>query len=213
MISQLRIISYNCRGWRSSSPYVSDLLSSCDILLIQENFNVLNISDQFIYTAVSGMDSSNLLVGRPFGGCAIMYRKSLLACVKSIPTNSKCFCAVRLIDSNNSTILLINVYMPTDYGTFVSNVEFISCLSEIEAFIDSQSFDSLIIGSDFNFDFSCVSNNSLSLSDFMSSLNLSAVDCLFPSIPFTYMRDDGSATSWVDHFLLCLSRWIWLKPF
>ena len=73
MISQLRIISYNYRGWRSSSPYVSDLLSSCDILLIQEhwlfqeNFNVLNISDQFIYTAVSGMDSSNLLVGRSFG--------------------------------------------------------------------------------------------------------------------------------------------------
>ena len=171
MISQLRIISYNCRGWRGSSPYVSDLLSSCDILLIQEhwlfreNFNVLNISDQFIYTAVSGMDSSNLLVGRPFGGCAIMYRKSLLACVKSIPTNSKRFCAVRLIDSNNFIILLINVYMPTDYGTSVSNVEFISCLSEIEAFIDSQSFDSLIIGGDFNVDFSRASNNSLSLSD------------------------------------------------
>ena len=211
MISQLRIISYNCRGWRGSSPYVSDLLSSCDILLIQEhwlfreNFNVLNISDQFIYTAVSGMDSSNLLVGRPFGGCAIMYRKSLLACVKSIPTNSKRFCAVRLIDSNNFTIRLINVYMPTDYGTSVSNVEFISCLSEIEAFIDSQSFDSLIIGGDFNVDFSRASNNSLSLSDLMSSLNLSAVDCLFPSIPFTYMRDDGSATSWVDHFL-CSER-------
>ena len=44
-------------------------------------------------------------------------------------------------------------------------------------------------------------NNSLSLSDFMSSLNLSAVDCLFSSILFTYMRDDGSATFWVDHFL------------
>ena len=35
----------------------------------------------------------------------------------------------------------------------------------------------------------------------LSSLNLSAVDCLFSSIPFTYMLDDGSATSWVDHFL------------
>ena len=207
MISQLRIISYNCRGWRGSSPYVSDLLFSCDILLIQEhwlfreNFNVLNISDQFIYTAVSGMDSSNLLVGRPFGGCAIMYRKSLLACVKSIPTDSKRFCAVRLIDSSNSIILLINVYMPTDFGTSLPNVEFISCLSEIEAFIDSQSFDFLIIGGDFNVDFARASNNSLSLCDFMSSLNLSAVDCLFSSIPFTYMRDDGSATSWVDHFL------------
>ena len=186
MISQFCIISYNCTGWRGSSPYVSDLLSSCDILLIQEhwlfqeNFNVLNMSDQFIYTAVSGMDSSNLLVGHPFGGCAIMYHKSLLACVKSIPTNSKRFCTVRLIDSNNSTILLINVYMPTDFQTSLPNVEFVSCLSEIEAFIDSQSFDFLIIGGDFNVDFARASNNSLSLCDFMSSLNLSAVDCLFP---------------------------------
>ena len=82
------------------------------------------------------MDSSNLLVGHPFGGCTIMYRKSLLACVKSIPTNSKRFCVVRLIDSSNSTILLINVYMPIDFWTSLSNVEFILCLSEIGAFID-----------------------------------------------------------------------------
>ena len=122
--------------------------------MFRENFIVLNISDQFISTAVSGMDSSNLLVGHPFGSCAIMYRKSLLACVKSIP---KRFCAVRLIDSNNSTIPLMNVYMPTDYGTSVSNVEFISCLSEIEVYIDLQSFDSLIIGGDFNVGFSCAS--------------------------------------------------------
>ena len=83
----------------------------------------------------------------------------------NIPTNSKCFCAVRLIDSNNSTILLINVYMPTDFGTSLPNVEFISCLSKIEAFIDSQSFNFLIpvIGGDFNVDFSRASNNSISL--------------------------------------------------
>ena len=74
-------------------------------------------------------------------------------------------------------------------------------LSEIEVFIDSQSFNSLIIGGGFNVDFSRVSNNSLSLSDFMSSLNLSVVDYLFPSLSFVYMHDDGSATSWVDHFL------------
>ena len=49
----------------------------------------------------------------------------------------------------DSTILLINVYMPTDFWTSLPNVEFISCLSEIEAFIDLQSFDFLIIGGDF----------------------------------------------------------------
>ena len=28
----------------------------------------------FLYTAVSGVDSSQLLYGRPYGGCAILYR-------------------------------------------------------------------------------------------------------------------------------------------
>ena len=66
----------------------------------------------------------------------------------------------------------------------------------------SQSYDSLIIAGDFNVDFSRICNNSSILSDFISSLNLCAVDRHFhASIPFTYMRDDGSASSWIDHFL------------
>ena len=101
-----------------------------------------------------------------------------------------------------ASILLVNVYLPTDYGTSVSELEFTSCLSEVEAFLDSHSYDSLIIGGDFNVDLSCVGHNLLSLSNFISSLNLCAVDHLFsPSILFTYIRDDGSASSCIDHFL------------
>ena len=127
MTSPLRIVTFNCRGWNNGSSFVADLLPTCDILLIQEhwlfheNLNALNINDQFVYTAVSGMDSS----------------------------------------------------------TFQSG--------EIGAFIDSQSYDSLIIAGDFNVDFSRICYNYSLLSDFISSLNLCAVDRLFhASIPFTY---------------------------
>ena len=34
----------------------------------------------FFYVVVSGMDDSTLLVGRPFGDCTILYRKSLASC-------------------------------------------------------------------------------------------------------------------------------------
>ena len=55
----------------------------------------------------------------------------------------------------------------------------------------------LIIAGDFNVDFSRICNSSL-LSDIISSLNLCAVDRHFhASISFTYMRDDGSASSWI----------------
>ena len=64
----LKVVSYNCRGWKSGSNYVQ----SCDICLIQEhwllceNLDSLIISDDFLSVGVSGMDSSILLTGRPF---------------------------------------------------------------------------------------------------------------------------------------------------
>ena len=36
--SNIRIISYNCRGWNSASNFVSNLMDDCDICLIQEHW-------------------------------------------------------------------------------------------------------------------------------------------------------------------------------
>ena len=72
---------------------------------------------------------------------------------------SKHFCAVNLtthvIDSNQSLCtLLLNVYLPTDYGTLESNDAFLDCLCELDGFISAQSFDNILICGDFNVDFS-----------------------------------------------------------
>ena len=77
-----------------------------------------------MYISVSGMDSSELLTGRPFGGCAILYHKSLAHSIIRLKSCPKRFCAISLIINdplnNNSYQTLINnynVYLPTDYGT------------------------------------------------------------------------------------------------
>ena len=132
MISPLHLIMYNCRGWNSGSPYITNLLKLCDVCLIQEHWLIpeklvdLNIDDEFLAIGISGMDSSRLLPGRPFGGCAILFRKSLLPCVTTLQSNSNRFCAILLTDSINASILLLNVYLPTDYGTSLSELEFVS---------------------------------------------------------------------------------------
>ena len=54
---------------------------------------------------------------------------------------AKHFCAIKL-RSGPTTILLIYVYLPTDYHTDVSAAE---CLSEMSGFFDSQFFDHLLI--------------------------------------------------------------------
>ena len=72
---ELCLVTYNCRGWSSGQTALRDLLKSLDICLIQEHWllhdqlRLLNIDAEFLSVAVSGMDSSSLLPGRPFGGC------------------------------------------------------------------------------------------------------------------------------------------------
>ena len=67
----LRLCTYNCRGWRSGSNYVSSILDSYDLIFIQERWllpdhlGALNISDDFISVGVSGIDTSEVLVFRP----------------------------------------------------------------------------------------------------------------------------------------------------
>ena len=78
------LYSYNCRGWRGSSDYVRKLLLACEVCCIQEHWllseglGALNISTDFLSVGVSGIESSELHLGRPFGGCAV--KLSLLLC-------------------------------------------------------------------------------------------------------------------------------------
>ena len=100
--SELKLVSYNCRGWRSGSDYVKSLLQSCDLCFIQEHWlyrdhlEALNISEDFLSMGVSGMDSSEILLGCPFGGSGILYRKSLSSFVRRIFTSSQRICALSL---------------------------------------------------------------------------------------------------------------------
>ena len=94
------------------------------------------VSDQFAYTAVTIMDSNHLSLCVQFGGCAILYRNYLLSCIPPMQTNSKRFCAVHLSDCFHTPG---HVYLPIGHRTLE---EFVSCL---KAFLESQSYDSLIL--------------------------------------------------------------------
>ena len=205
--SKIRIISYNCRGWKSASNFVFNLLNDCDICMIQEHWlfkeqlQSLNICDEFSSTAVSGMVSTEFVAGRPFGGCATLYRKSLSKFITTIILFSKRFCAISLTCSSMS-ILLICVYLPTNYGSSQSHDLYLEVLGELKGFIEAQVFDKVIVAGDFNVDFNHPSITCAYLQALMNDLQLCAVD-LLPcyNIHFTYERDDGLAHSWPDHVL------------
>ena len=76
--SDIRVVSYNCRGWKSGSPFVDSFLKRFDVYFIQEHWllneqlSALDFNSDFCSVGVSGMTSSDLIVGRPYGGCGIL---------------------------------------------------------------------------------------------------------------------------------------------
>jgi hypothetical protein len=78
-------------------------MSSLDILFLQEHwltnsqfslFNAVHVD--FAYTAVSGINDSEILLGRPYGGCAIFWRSRINATISVLKTNSRRICAIQL---------------------------------------------------------------------------------------------------------------------
>ena len=177
--------------------------------MLQDHLSTLDISDDFISIGVSGRDSSDLLAGRPYGGCAILYRKSLSHSIHRLKCCSERFCAI-LLDTTNpnsscsSSTLLINVYLPTDYGTLDSNNAFTETLAELDGFLLSHSYDNIIICGDFNVDFNRGGRNCEHPRSFMHEHNFVCAD-MNSCIKYTYRRDDHTSFSWPDH-VLTLSR-------
>jgi hypothetical protein len=96
---QLHFISrrINCRGFNSSkSAYIKSALTSAVVLFLHEHWLSSNqlallggIDANFIHTGVLGFDNWDILIGRPDGGCAILWRPDLACQVDILPTNSK----------------------------------------------------------------------------------------------------------------------------
>ena len=95
------------------------------------------MNNEFTSVGVSCMDSGILLCGHPYGGCGILYRKSLSPYVKNLHTGSNRFCSIKLCDSVGTSFLLICVYLPTDFKSS-SFTDYLNALGELEGFIDSQ---------------------------------------------------------------------------
>ena len=154
---ELKVVTYNCRGWNSNfvntliNDYCFDICLIQEHWLLQDHLSALNINPDFTSFGIGGMDSNPLLLGRPFGGCGVLYHKSLSPYIRRLSTYSKRFRAFSF-SFNSFTTLFICVYLPTDYGNQDSQDRFAESLNKLRGFIDSQSYDNMIVAGDFNVD-------------------------------------------------------------
>ena len=115
MATSLHIMSYNSQGLGLTKVnYVQKLCDDCDIVLLQETLlyedsNFLDTNFTGIrHHSVSGMDNTVLRHGRPYGGCSILWKESLLATITPLVTSSKRLCAIKA-NFHQFSLLLCNV--------------------------------------------------------------------------------------------------------
>lgn len=113
-MSRLRCLSFNCRGWNSGCVDIGNFIDGLDICMIQEHWllhdqlHVLSsYHKKFDAIGVSGVNSDELLFGRPYGGCAILYRKSFSSCILPLKSHSKRCCGLKITCTSGFSIYLL----------------------------------------------------------------------------------------------------------
>jgi len=112
--------------------------------------------------------TSEVLRGRPYGGCAIFWHQGLCCDVSLLDTGSRRVCAIRCT-FKFGIFVFINVYIPGESGD-VNRSEFCDTLNIIESIVDDGCY--VVLGGDFNVDFSRNRSNSSTHRSFCTRLNL-----------------------------------------
>ena len=139
--------------------YIKRLLKDNDLVLLQETWlfdweqHKLCDDDSVRAIGVSGMDPQVPLVGRPHGGCAILFHAHLKIAVNPIITDSRRLVACTVLLDSSVKLLLCNVYTPCDSHLIQDLTTLRDTLSEIKSMIAlHHDIDFVIIGGDFNAD-------------------------------------------------------------
>ena len=109
-------------------------------------------SPEHLFTAVSGFGNSDVLSGRPYGKCAIFWRRNISLTAVPINVNTRQLCCLSLFDTDYN-VLCINAYTPYEPDD-ASSDDFVMQLSVINDFTERNADCHILLGGDFNVDFS-----------------------------------------------------------
>jgi len=165
--------------------------------LTNSQVNDLSVSyPSHLVHGVSGFSNDEVLSG----GCAIFWSSSLALTPVKVDTCSRRICAI-LLEAKNVRLLCVCVYLPYEKANENTD-EFLFQMSVIDSIISQFPDCHVIVGGDFNIDFSRQSLQSHVLKDFCVRSNLHPVrDHSKSSIDYTY-NFNMTSFSVIDHILL-----------
>jgi hypothetical protein len=207
IMTQLRVATHNTKGLGAGKmQYIKELMNEHDMLFIQEHWQKPALLSVFTENlpgieahGISAMQDAELLSGRPHGGTAILWNSALKLCITPVATSSPRLCAVKVTEpSGNLLFLAINVYMPTDSAA--NHAEYEDVLREITGICAAEGDDRILVGGDWNTDFSRKSRHTASLVRFMEEENLCPIR-IYPRSDFTFEDAEGHRSD-IDHFFV-----------
>ena len=198
--------SYNCKNLKTSVTELQTLCGKCDLLLLQETWIIdqeipilSGIHKDFYSRGISSIDtSSGIHRGRPYGGLAILWRKTLGSmCSVSLMDDSRLMAIEIKIDGITMTIL--NVYMPYDNGNNIE--EYQSYLVKVDSKLSENHYACAM--RDFNANvLSDTHRFGTELINYCDSERLVISDKeLAPTNTFTFLSEAHSTVSWIDHIV------------
>ena len=141
--------------------------------------------------------------GGPYGGTTILYKKHLAKYVTSIPCQDKRISAVKVVMENNSSYVLLTVYLPSDNFCNIFNQSYAAKINVMEHIFNTVSCNAFIICGVFNTSFSRDNTQTTHLSDFMHRNNLTCTWGHSNSKPdFTYNNLTLNHNLCIDHFIV-----------
>ena len=212
MDSTLKLASYNIHGINSFKwQHLRKVVDIHDFILIQEHWlynsqiHVFEDNVDGIHArGISGMDDDQITYGRPYGGCAILWKKCLDCEVIPIQCDNKRLFAVKIVIKHMS-LLLCTVYMPCDtINDMLNQQTYVNALQDIINIASKYDINCIVCGGDFNTDMSRTDSlHTKSMSSFISQeefkMCISHNSC---NIDYTYESIINGARSTLDHFIV-----------
>ena len=207
-VNELCIVSYNMHGFYQGIEVVKDLCCSAqspDVILLQEhwltpaNLHLLsdNIASHYSFgkSAIDDRVTLGPLVGRPYGGAAILIKNELQMVTECI------FCADRYVVVRVGNFVIANVYLPcvgtSDRRHIVEDV-----LQDIWSWRLMYPDRSFIIGGDFNSDLNKTNEVSCYIQTFLTDHCLARCDVRYPDkVQATYVSESLGHCSAIDYFV------------
>ena len=214
---ELRFLSFNCKNFNDDICKL-DFLQQCvqnhDVVFLQEHwlykselYKLSKLGKNVNVIGTSGMEEHVCRLGRPYGGCAIIWKSDLKCKTSQIMCKSNRVCGLVIDMLNGVKIVLLNVYMPCDTGCYDRNYDlYREVINELQQIRTQYQHAHFVCGGDFNASLCRDSPNSRALKYFVQQCGLHTYNEIDGAdVPYTYFCSQFNTTSVIDYFFVSAS--------